>query len=380
MTIPRLTNTGSSSKIHVFSAPESVPPVVDELSPDFIPTPVDDSTQPSENMKVNGSDEQSATSVDSHKPNSKEYSIEQFRKDYEEIVVNRVLPELRQYETERKIRLTGAVIAAVICSILALLMFFGSDVDGDSVKAAGFFIGLAFVIWSIIKKSFENKIKSKVLPVLMRAVPGFYWQQSQTVKDEDICSSKIIGFAYRARASYDDNFIGDYRGVPVAIAECEYEIGNGKSSKTIFQGVVIRIKMNKNFEGTTLIRAKKAYNADKKELLKKQGLSEVHLEDPEFEKRYLIFANDQVEARYLITTAFMERLKNIRLAFNAKHISCSFHEDSVYIAPHTGKDLFSLCSLVKPVDNHEQFTVLFNEFVSILELVDHFKLDKKLGL
>ena len=214
----------------------------------------------------------------------------------------------------------------------------------------------------------------------MRAIPGFYWQQTPPVKEDEINECKIIGHSEKCRKKFDDCFIGDYRKVPVAITECDYEIGGGNNSTTVFQGVVIKIKMNKNFEGTTLIRAKKAYNRDKKDLIKKAGLSEVKLEDSEFNKIYQVFATDQVESRYLITTAFMERVKRIQLAFNAKHISCSFHNDSVYIAPHTGKDLFSLCSLIKPVDNQEQFIVLFEEFVSILELVDHFKLDKKLGL
>ena len=295
------------------------------------------------------------------------------------MVVNRILPELQQYEGERKKRLTGAIAAAIVLAVLALLIFiFGPNSSGTG-KLSGLCIALIFIVWHMIKKNFENKIKKQVLPVLMRAIPGFYWQQTPPVTEKDISACKIIPVADKCRKTFDDCFIGDYRKVPVAISECEYEIGGGNNSTTVFQGVVIRIKMNKNFEGTTLIRAKKAYNKDKKDL-EKSGMSLVKLEDPEFDKQYLVYSHDQIEARYLITTAFMERLKRIQLAFNAEHISCSFHNDSVYIAPHTGTDLFSLCSLVKPVDNHEQFAVLFEEFASILELVDHFKLDKKLGL
>lgn len=360
MTIPSLGGNGGNglNKIHINN---SVPQVNTVEVPQAASAPV-----AQEEVKT----EESAV--------KKEYSIEQFRNDYENMVVNRILPELQQYEGERKKRLTGAIIASIVFGFAALYVFFFVDGKGSGDLFWGL-IALAFGAWYWLKKSFENKIKKKVLPVLMRAIPGFYWQQTPPVTEKDISACKIIPVADKCRKTFDDCFVGDYRKVPVAISECEYEIGGGNNSTTVFQGVVIRIKMNKAFEGTTLIRAKKAYNKDKKDL-EKAGMSLVKLEDPEFDKQYLVYAHDQIEARYLITTAFMERLKRIQLAFNAKHISCSFYGDSVYIAPHTGADLFSLCSLVKPVDNHEQFTVLFEEFASILELVDHFKLDKKLGL
>ncbi len=365
MTIPSLGGNGGNSlnKIHINPVPE-INPALQIQQSDVSPAPVVQQEQ--------------APPVVEQNSVKKEYSIEQFRADYENMLVNRILPELAQYEDERKKRLAGAVAGAIICGIAALLVLLFVDGKGSGDLFWGL-IAAAFGIWYWLKKSFEKKVKQKVLPVLMRAIPGFYWQQTPPVTEKDISACKIIPVADKCRKTFDDCFIGDYRKVPVAISECEYEIGNGNNSTTVFQGVVIRIKMNKEFEGTTLIRAKKAYNKDKKDL-EKIGLKEVKLEDTEFNKQYVVFAHDQIESRYLITTAFMERLKRIQLAFNAKHISCSFYGDSVYIAPHTGKDLFSLCSLVKPVDNQEQFIVLFEEFVSILELVDHFKLDKKLGL
>lgn len=70
----------------------------------------------------------------------------------------------------------------------------------------------------------------------------------------------------------------------------------------------------------------------------------------------------------------------IENAFASEFAYCSFKGKSIYIAPHTGTDLFNLCSLVEPIGNGEQFETLFYEFASILELVDYFKLDKKLGL
>lgn len=38
----------------------------------------------------------------------------------------------------------------------------------------------------------------------------------------------------------------------------------------------------------------------------------VRLEDPEFEKIFVVYSSDEVEARYILSTSFMERLVEFR--------------------------------------------------------------------
>lgn len=309
----------------------------------------------------------------------KEYSIEQFKKDYNRLLNEKVLIEISQYEKERRTRLFWAVLIAAICIIIGLVILF--TVNGrETGKIAGIFFTLSCVSWSMIQKSFEFRIKGKIMPTLMKAVPGFYWQETPPVTESDIINSKIIPRADVCSKSFDDCFVGKYRNVPVAVSECKCKISQGKSTRTLLEGVVVKIKMNKNFEGMTVIRPKDTSYYDNYSDLKRAHLEEVKLEDPEFDRQFAVYSTDQVEARYLITTAFMERLKQIETAFISRYTYCSFYGDSIYIAPHTGCDLFTLCRLTKPVTDVTQFELLFQEFVSILALVDHFKLDKKLGL
>lgn len=308
----------------------------------------------------------------------KEYSIEQFQKDYATLVETKVMPILSEFEKERKQRLTWAIIGAIVFVILGLGVFFCIN-SRESGKLAAALFGAAFGVWAWIKKSFEHKVKRLIMPTLMHAVPGFYWQETPPVTAKDISDCMIFPFA-NASKTFDDCFLGEYRKVKVAMSECQYSVNSGNNSRTVFQGIVIRFSMNKNFEGTTIIRPKESCCSDNYKDLKKAKLSEVKLEDPEFAKKYVVYSTDQVEARYLITTSFMERFKMIENAFASEFAYCSFKGKSIYIAPHTGTDLFNLCSLVKPIGNSEQFETLFYEFASILELVDYFKLDKKLGL
>lgn len=400
MTIPSLDGNGSDNfKFNVNIKQNSVPDISQNSISEAMPADLNGDAEiynNEQNLEVsfdseNGisdnavsdiSESRSLSQIQVQSPEAKvvdEYSIKQFRKDYQLRLEKEVMPILEGYENERKKRLMFAVIIAIVCSIIGLFIFFSLEVRRSTLELAGLCFAGAGGAWALIKKSFENKIKKLIMPTLMKAMHGFRWVQNPVVGSADISMCKIFPKADNADKGFDDCFDGEYRNVPIAISECSYTIGSGKNERTIFKGAVIRIKMNKTFEGLTVVRPKHVGINDVSDL-KKLKLQEVKLEDVEFGKDYTIYASDQIEARYLLTTAFMDRFKDITMAFSSIYSFCSFYGDSVYIAPYCPGDLFSLCSLTKPVTNKEQFEQLFNEIVSILQLIDHFKLDKKLGL
>lgn len=314
------------------------------------------------------------TTAPQEQDDNKEYSIKQFKNDYNEKFHNQVIPMLADYDNERKKRLVGAIAASTSIVIIAILYIcFSPKISGDLVAAL---FGAAAGSWYLIKKSFEKKIKRKVMPVLMKAIPDFYWQEKPPVTVEDMAAAKIFPLIPKCKVTSDDCFLGKYRDVTLDITECTFTYGK----KDVFEGAVIKIKMNKDFEGLTVIRPKKNIDFPYVKDLQKAKLEKIELEDTNFNKIYHTFSTDQVEARYLLTTSFMERFKNITMAFDSKVAFCAFQGKHVYIAPYCKKDLFSIGSLIKPITDEKQFMQLFNELVSILELVDHFKLDKKLGL
>ena len=144
-----------------------------------------------------------------------------------------------------------------------------------------------------------------------------------------------------------------------------------------FQGVIIEFNMNKPFKGHTFfhensLRAKKI-PFDKKKYKK------VNLESVTFEKKYNVYSDDQIEGRYLFTTAFMERIENLSFAFKAKYVRGSFKDDKLILAIHTGKDMFAMGSDSKDTDAHT-FEILFDEMISVLQIVDALKLNEHTGL
>ena len=143
------------------------------------------------------------------------------------------------------------------------------------------------------------------------------------------------------------------------------------------RGVLVEFEMNKNFEGHTFIHERAATSRGIK--FDRSKFEEVILEDPSFMQKYKIYSDNQVEARYVLTTAFIERFKNMKVAFRAKYIRAAFKDGKITIAIDAGRDLFQMANLDKDTDSNT-FTELFNEILSILELINALKLNEKIGL
>ncbi|WP_339833892.1 DUF3137 domain-containing protein [uncultured Parvibaculum sp.] len=113
-----------------------------------------------------------------------------------------------------------------------------------------------------------------------------------------------------SRKSLEDHVRGEAGGVPFELAEAflERKVRRDKRDEydLVFRGIVARYRFPKRFSGRTVLRADQGLlNA-----LGHSGVSgeRVRLEDPRFEKLFEVFSSDQVEARYLLTPAFMERM------------------------------------------------------------------------
>ena len=120
------------------------------------------------------------------------------------------------------------------------------------------------------------------------------------------------------------------------------------------------------------------FNTYKKIEKENGSLNKVVLEDPKFGKRFNVYSSDQIEARFLVTPGFMEKLYNLQTAFGSKNLKCSFYKDKLMISIETKKDLFEICSLNKPTK--EVIYEFFYELDSIYEMIDYFKLYENIYL
>ena len=323
-------------------------------------------------------------------------SVEEFRKNFDNVYYNRLLNIITSFEEDRK----KALLKAIICLICGIILGFlipqiykycdlflmntfsnlssdtRSDLLGYIIAVPVLIVAGLLITPSIIAKDFENTVKKKVMPTLLNALPKFKWSSKKCITDNFIYNARLFG-DYN-RQSGDDNFTGKYKNVDVKMWETELgkETGSGKNrTYTVrFKGVLVALEPPRQYKGLTLIKKDNLID------ITPQGLEQVNLEDVEFEKDYNVYSDDQIEARYVLTTAFMERFKNIKLAFNASKIEASISEQGILIAISTGRDLFKVGKLWRPVADYEQFKTMADEFASILELIDTLKLEQYIGM
>lgn len=117
--------------------------------------------------------------------------------------------------------------------------------------------------------------------------------------------------------------------------ETQTKNGTKTTWHTIFKGIIFVADFNKNFQVSTVVRPKGVADAIGAWFSKNVfsfGNSElVHLENTIFDEIFATYSRNQIEARYILTPAMMERI----LELNKKSedtISLSFIDSKMYIA------------------------------------------------
>lgn len=310
----------------------------------------------------------------------------EFRKNFYNYYHKNVMPTLLKLEKERKkwiliyrifafLVLFGAIIAGIY-----LYMFLGS-ISSDLIVLFMAFI-IIYFSRNTLKKKFERKVKPLIMESLMKAFGNFHWTEKPLISSSELFNAKIFGkFTKR---NDDDNFYGKYNDFDIVINEMAlYEKGEKLFNPEFqtFYGIVLKVPMNKNFTGETFVGSEELINPEK------HGLEAVQLEDIEFNKIFSAFSTNQIEARYILTPSFMERMKEISKEFKTKSIlayqtvSAAFLNNTAYIAISSqGRDMFSICDFSKTLTNTAQYQKLFNDIISILSIIDTLKLDSKTNL
>lgn len=170
----------------------------------------------------------------------------------------------------------------------------------------------------------------------------------------------------------DDYFYATYNGVDVKISDIWLKRRTsskyGSSSSTVFSGIFLTLKSFKNYKGKTII------GANGSGLL--AGKNKVNLEDPVFESYYDVVSDDQIEARYLITPAFMSRLIELNKKF-ATVLLVSFEQGNINIA-FDKSNSFEL-SMFKSATNINNYRKIIVELSDILSIIDTLKLEQNTG-
>jgi hypothetical protein len=132
-------------------------------------------------------------------------------------------------------------------------------------------------------------------------------------------------------------------------AEYKTETTDSKGNRqthwhTIFKGLFFIGDFNKHFKGRTAVlpdTAEKLFGflGQKLQAMNFGRDQLVKMEDPEFEKEFVVYGTDQIEARYILSTALMRRILDFKNKTGTK-IYLSFVASNVHVAIPSNRNMF----------------------------------------
>lgn len=267
-----------------------------------------------------------------------------------------------------------------IVNVIAFLFYTIFPLDGNSFPVISILLFISCLISSSAFSSEISKLKDLtkniVVPEIKKAFGDLNWSADYEIGVDE--ASSLAVFPDFQRINTNDYYSGVYNGV-------YFEIFNPnllqkRSSKnhtyyvTVFDGVVVKLKVNKQFKGHTIITKDTLFHSSPNSRLKR-----TELEDITFEQKYDVFTDDEIEARYLITTSFINRLNQLKTVFLAKEIECVFKDEFVYFI-FEKEDAFEVFNSNKSMDDVSQYTTLLEQLIAIYQLINKLKLEQNIGM
>nr|WP_275659013.1 DUF3137 domain-containing protein [Shewanella sp. Isolate11] len=311
------------------------------------------------------------------------HELEQFKAHYEQ----HIAPLSRLFEKDRITCLTTLrkriYISLVIVAVMLLAsLFFGAKGNLDLPWPLLLLPVLVLSWWcSRPVKDYKFNVKHIVFPHIFSYFgEDFSFSPRQGMSLAHLKLSKLL--PDYDDAHFDDFVQGSHKGVAITINELKLtkEVRRDKrtETQTQFQGVMVHLGSHKDFKGHTVVIKNRGglVNFFSGSF---RGLSRVKLEDPRFEKQFDVFSTDQIEARYLLTVSFMERLQQLAKLFNNK-IQCAFYADSLLIMLASRENRFELGSIFNPATFEYEFSQINREMKQLFAIIEVLKLDVNIGL
>jgi len=148
---------------------------------------------------------------------------------------------------------------------------------------------------------------------------------------------------------------------------------NETTDTTVFRGLLARFDFPKPFKARTLVMADRGaifnvlgglFGSDER----------VRLEDPRFEKAFEVYSPDQIEARYLLTPAFMERLLSLKARVNCS-LCAAFDQGQLWLAIDGRREYFPRFSVWRDLRGTAQIESLLRDINLISDIARLLRLD-----
>ncbi len=273
-----------------------------------------------------------------------------------------MLPDLELLDKRRKTIVKRSLTVALftLLAILAVILAYhlfekGPDSSSLYYVVAGIIIFLAGVVTGVIwarDKTFYKDFKRQAIePIINFISPDLTYEPKNFIGSDSFQRSRIF-LKNADRYKGDDMVHGKLDKTNIWFSEVKAQYKTTTSNRkgrrktrwhTIFKGLFFIADFNKHFQTSTVVLPNRVGNGFLSGFLKEMNLARrekhVSLEDPDFNKHFVVYGEDQVEARYVLSTSLMRRITD----FKEKHrnpLYISFVNSFLYVAIAYRKDLF----------------------------------------
>jgi hypothetical protein len=279
-------------------------------------------------------------------------SKEEFDAFYRETLV----PALEELELRRQRILRHSLMAAGIGLVAGALLMgtttgFGQAVSYIVPAVAALLLGA--LVGAISGHGFKGEFKDRVVREVVHFVePSLTYHPERGIGQSTFRNARLFKHSID-RYKSEDHVSGriDRTDFEFSEVKAEYKTTRRDSDgdvqtdwHTIFDGIMFIADFNKEFRTPVVVLpdvAERTLGRFGKWLQEKNFARAdlVKLEDPRFEEQFVVYSDDQIEARYILSTSLMQRILDFREK-TGKDIYLSFVNSHIYVAIPTREDLF----------------------------------------
>lgn len=335
-----------------------------------------------------------------------------------------LLPVYEKLEKERQAGLKTFICNAVIIFLIAVgicLLYCFNVLDliyFIGIACSLFTATLLFLGYPIYKynKTAQSYAMDKVLA---------FWGKFKYSNKENFIDKASIKKSELFRdfnsVDVDEAFSGEYHGTSLAVAENTLSLKGEKQSIIAFRGILLMLDFPKSYQRQILALQKGRniniflhnplhivaiitaiaisllpYYALSGEssilaavvslmflislligfyfllirIRRQKAVKKVVLEGLPFMKKWQVYTDNQVEARYILTPLFMEKMLEIKRLFHGYMIDFSFFNSKLLIAVHTRKNMFATTSIFSSALSLKKMQEVVNQLQSIFAIID----------
>ncbi len=272
----------------------------------------------------------------------------------------------------------------------------GKYLDGNEDNIA-FIISIILALFTFlfvlganhkIKTELITDYKNKIIRVIVNFLhPNLKYDPNNFIQQNHFAKSEL--YLRQADKYFGDDLVeGRIGDTHIAFSEihAKYRSKNdddegGSKWHSLFDGLFFMADFNKNFTGKYFVLpdfAEKSFGRVGK-FFQKMNIGRgklISLEDPDFEKAFAVYGTDQVEARYILSSALMRRLLDFKNQCK-KNIMISFVGSHLFIAiPYRGQ-LFEP-SFYTRSDKPEKINEYFRDLNLVVGVVEELNLNTRI--